>query len=944
MANVLSLAMKISADASSVQQSLTPAERAFQSLERAIAKTTAVFDPLAEQSESAAEAQEQFNQRFEELSRQLGEGLDPREYARAFEALQEEVAESAEAYQRAGRIIEASRSPLERYDEEVVELRGHLEAGRISQETFDRAVAKAGRSLTDADRAARGLDTAVESVADNTLRFNELSGVFAILPGTLGNIAGRLSGVTSAAEGLNRVFAGGFTSGIGNVAASFTALANPATIAAAGIAGVGAAAAAITSGLVALEDRVERLGRLANQLGVSFDFVQVLEEAGNRADVSIEQLSGSFARLQNTLAGGDEESKKASDALRQLGVTVEEFGALSEQQRIELIGEKLATIEDPAQRSAAAIALFGRSGVQLLPFFNELDGAANDIERLGSAVSDLDRARLAEFGAGIDALGVATRGLGQELTLPFLGLAEGIAQGTADFLGGVNAIASAIGDILAPEMDTLGNLFQAVGAAARVAADIIASAFRVVQQVLEPLGGSLLPAIGAGLAFINRQIIIGAIGSLANFFTAASRAVIAFATSAATASVSTAALGVAIRGALLSTGIGAIPVVVGLAAGALLEWAFASDSATEKLGGTQAAAQGAGDEVARLADELAKEDTALADANSKAIDNVRAKLSDAIDLSLQFGESGFDAAAQYQDAIAALQDQFDRGILNETAFRREAEKADAAFRAQIQTLKDAAAETEAIARRVDGLLEKASELPRIEQDINAVQAEIARVEAAIVAARQAGQQEQADSLVARLAQLDQLQAGLDRQSDEIAQGFAQGFDAAFANVDSGINSLINKASEFGNAGAAAATALQAGIQAAQDQVRDGILTKTAFDNEVRRQQELFEERVAQLRQAEQLGQQIAQQQEAVDERRFEIELDRARELATVRGGPIEVGDLRSAEGAAAFLSLASGAEDPAIAESRRQTRELQAMNRKLDELATQKAEILAGTG
>jgi hypothetical protein len=936
--------MKISADASSVQQSLTPAERAFQSLEKAIAKTTSVFDPLAEQSEAAAQAQEQFNARFAELSRQLGEGLDPREYTRAFEALQEEVAASAEEYGRAGRIIEANRSPLERYDQEVVKLRGHLEACRISQETFDRAVARAGRSLTDAERAARGLDTAVESVADNTLKFNELSGVFSILPGPIGNIAGRLSGLSSAAEGLNRVFAGGFTSGISNVAASFTALANPATIAAAGIAGVGAAAAGITSGLLSLEDRVERLGNLADQLGVSFEFVQVLEEAANRSGVSVESLQGSFTRLQRTLVGAGEESKAAQRALSGLGISVDQLNQLSQEEQIELIGRQIAAIEDPAKRTAAAVELFGRSGAQLLPFFNNLEGAANDVERFGSTLSQVDRQRIDGLGASFDGVSVAVRALGQEVLLPFIGIVDSVANVFSTLIGIAAEITEALGQILGPELDTLGRAFQAVGVVAEGVGRLFVLAFDGLATILEPLGGSLLPAIGAGLAFINRQIIIGAIGNLANFFTAASRAVITFSTSAATASVSTAALGVAIRGALLSTGIGAIPVVVGLAAGKLLEWAFASDAATEKLGGTQAAAQGTADEVTRLADELAKEETALADANAKAIDNVRAKLSDAIDLSLQFGESGFDAAAQYQEAIAQLQDQFDRGILNETAFRREAEKADAAFRAQIQTLKDAAAETEAITRRVDGLLEKANELPRIEQDINAVQAEIARVEAAIVAARQAGQQEQADSLVARLAQLDQLQANLDQQSDEIAQGFSQGFDAAFANVDNGINSLINKAAEFGNAGAVAASQLQEGIAAAQDKVRDGILTKTAFDNEVRRQQELFEERVEQLRKAEQLGQQIAQQQEAIDERRFEIELDRARELATVRGGPIEVGDLRTAEGAAAFLNLASGAEDPAIAESRRQTRELQAMNRKLDELATQKAEILGGVG
>ena len=102
-----------------------------------------------------------------------------------------------------------------------------------------------------------------------------------------------------------------------------------------------------------------------------------------------------------------------------------------------------------------------------------------------------------------------------------------MALAAADFIGGVSQIASAIGDILAPEMNTLGNLFQALGKAASLAADVIAGGFRIVQQILEPLGGSILPAVGAGIAFINRQILIGAVANLAKFFTAASAAAVA---------------------------------------------------------------------------------------------------------------------------------------------------------------------------------------------------------------------------------------------------------------------------------------------------------------------------------------------------------------------------------------------------------------------------------
>jgi uncharacterized phage infection (PIP) family protein YhgE len=215
------------------------------------------------------------------------------------------------------------------------------------------------------------------------------------------------------------------------------------------------------------------------------------------------------------------------------------------------------------------------------------------------------------------------------------------------------------------------------------------------------------------------------------------------------------------------------------------------------------------------------------------------------------------------------------------------------------------------------------------------------VEADLAAARESGATAQADALASRLAQLDQLQAGLLDQQDEAAQGFAQGFDAAFASVDKGINSLIDKAGEFGNEGSLAAQQLADGIAAAQEQVKDGILNREAFEAEVERQKKLFEDRLADLRQLEQINNRIAEGEGKIRDRQFEIELARAEELATVRTGSVEIQDIRSG-GISAFFDTLK--EDPAIAEAKKQTKELEAMRKELAKLNADKVDILQGTG
>lgn len=872
MANILSLAVRVTGDASGLQ--LTPVEKALQRLQQESDKTSAIFEKFASSSELGAQAQQQFDAASAALLQTLRDGNITRdEFVKQFSELEAGARETAAALAEGARVTESTRTVEERYAAEIERLNRLREKGGIDQETYNRAVEAARRPL---DAAAAAAARAGDAATRSTLQFNELSGVFAVLPGPLGNIAGRFSGLSSASQGLSRIFAGGLQSGLTGIIGSVTALVNPVTLALAGVTAFAAGASALASSLVALEDRVEKLGRLADQLGVSLGFAQVLEEAGKRTDVSVQQISSSFARLQNTLASGGEESKKASEALGRLGISLEDFGKLSQQQQIELIGEKLASIEDPAKRSAAAIALFGRSGVQLLPFFNGLDLASTDMERFGRAITDIDRRRLDDFGNGLDALSLATKGLGDSLTLPFVGLGEGIAKAGAEIISGFTAIIDPIGRILEPLFTQIGRIVERVGNNIGTLGRIIGAVFEpfaeIVQEVaqaLEPLYEGLfdfLASINDAAVATTEWLIsftpVGAIAENAKVLGETISRIVTIITTAATkigevfGSIASRFSETVQQSEVLSTIANVVSAVfetISSFVGGIVEGIgkFVNNLLTlaETFLGIDRNAAAAAESTAELAGEVAelsKEEQKLLEEQEKFLAGYSAKVSDAINQSAQFGQAGFDAALQYQTAIAELQEQFDRGILNEESFRREAEKASAAYTAQIDTIKKAAAETQAITDRVDGLLNKANELPKIQQDILAVDAEIARVEAAAAEARANGQTEQADALAARLGQLDQLQASLNEQADQAAQGFDKGFEDAFAKVNSGLQSLVQGAAEFGDEGFAAAQRLADGIAAAQAQVEDGILNAEAFDAEVARQEELYNARIAQL--------------------------------------------------------------------------------------------------
>jgi hypothetical protein len=482
MANILGLALKISAD--STQLKLTPAERALQTLGAEAAKLTSVFDQFTGESTAAAAAQQKFATDLAFLASAIKTGqTNAAGFAEEFAKLAAASQEEAAALREAARITESVRTPFERFQRTAGELAVQLEAGRISQETYNRAVEQASRGLTDAERASAGLAARTADIADAggeaTLQFNELSGIFSILPGPLGNIAGRISGITSASEGLSRVFAGGLSQGVSAIGASVAALANPFTIAAGAIVATGVAAQQVVAGLLRLDDRVEKLGNTADKLGLSFEFIQTLEEAANRSGTSIDAVSAAFGRLQKSVLGVDEESKAAQKALAEIGVTSQELADLDPQEQYLRIGQALAGIEDPAKRTATAIALFGKTGTDLIPFFNNIAGASADIERFNATLSAVDRTRIDGLGTAFDGVAVALRGFGQELLTPFIGITQSISEGLSPAL-------TTLGRLLGSVLDAISPFTSALGLVANVALQAASTVGRLVGVALEP--------------------------------------------------------------------------------------------------------------------------------------------------------------------------------------------------------------------------------------------------------------------------------------------------------------------------------------------------------------------------------------------------------------------------------------------------------------------------
>lgn len=117
---------------------------------------------------------------------------------------------------------------------------------------------------------------------------------------------------------------------------------------------------------------------IAEKIGDSGSEISKLAVAAAVGGVSMEGLTTASVRLTKGLTGVDDESKAAGAAIEALGLNLEDFKKLTPTEQLRTAATALESFADGSEKTAVAVALFGKSGAELLPFLKEL---ANETEK-----------------------------------------------------------------------------------------------------------------------------------------------------------------------------------------------------------------------------------------------------------------------------------------------------------------------------------------------------------------------------------------------------------------------------------------------------------------------------------------------------------------------------------------------------------------------------------
>ena len=178
----------------------------------------------------------------------------------------------------------------------------------------------------------------------------------------------------------------GFGSGIKGAMGAAVA---PAALAAAAIAAVGVALMKVNQAM----ERLDIVAKTAKGLGIKEQDLMGFQHAAELAGVSAGGFTTAMQKMQKGVGEAMAGTGLAKDALERMGIEVQAFGALNPDEQFLQLADKIAAIENPAERAAMATAIFGRAGADMLPMLLEgREGIEGQMEALKGLQGELSTA------------------------------------------------------------------------------------------------------------------------------------------------------------------------------------------------------------------------------------------------------------------------------------------------------------------------------------------------------------------------------------------------------------------------------------------------------------------------------------------------------------------------------------------------------------------------
>jgi hypothetical protein len=267
----------------------------------------------------------------------------------------------------------------------------------------------------------------------------------------------------------------------------------------------------------ATAQNIDKLSKMGRTLGLTYGQMAGLQLAGDLAGVGVETIAKAAVKADIAFVAAAGGSEEAIEKFTNLGLSMADLKTMSPEQRFTAIAEAISKLPTAAERSAAAVKMFGKSGAELLPLFE--DGAAGikkateQAEKFGLVLSNEQGKEVEKMNDSFTSAYAAIQGIVTQVVANLSPAITSIVEKFTEFVAGAGGVK--LGESISTALiDGAIFVVEMFG----VAANFISA------YVIEPMGGvvgilSAAWAVGTTVA----NVFMGVVNALkAAFLFAAS--------------------------------------------------------------------------------------------------------------------------------------------------------------------------------------------------------------------------------------------------------------------------------------------------------------------------------------------------------------------------------------------------------------------------------------
>lgn len=187
-----------------------------------------------------------------------------------------------------------------------------------------------------------------------------------------------------------------------------------------------ATATAIAAFVKSNIDAMDAMGKMSQKIGIATTDLSKLAYSAKLSDVEVGSLQQSLVILSRGLSEASQGSGNALNGLNALGIAFKNTdGSMKTSQQILLeVADKFVGMEDGVNKTALAVAIFGRAGANMIPLLNQGSAAireqGDELERLGGVITPQAAKAAEEFNDNLTRLNTALGGVGKAIAMEVL--------------------------------------------------------------------------------------------------------------------------------------------------------------------------------------------------------------------------------------------------------------------------------------------------------------------------------------------------------------------------------------------------------------------------------------------------------------------------------------------------------------------------------------------